>query len=74
MTLKLFFAETKFINLMMDYAHYKKYHIKYETFKLPANKLNIYEDLVKNGIVHIEKGLNYLVEILIKDFKGNTRL
>ena len=67
------FAETKFINLMMDYAHYKKYHAKVQrTFKLPANKLNIYEDLVKNGIVHIEKGLNYLVEIVIKDFKGNT--
>ena len=58
---------------MMDYVHYKKYRAKVQrTFKLPANKLNIYEDLVKNGILHIEKGLNYLVEIVIKDFKGNT--
>ena len=58
---------------MMDYAHYRKYRAKVQrTLNFPANKLSIYEDLVKNGIVHIEKGLNYLVEIVIKDFKGNT--
>lgn len=67
------FAESKYINLLIDYPHYKKYKNRVQrTYKHPANKLGIYEDLVNQGIVNIEPGLSYLVEIIIKDFKGNT--
>jgi hypothetical protein len=67
------FAESKFINLLIDYAHYKKYRNRVQrTYRHPANKLSIYEDLVSEGIINVEAGLSYLVEIIIKDFKGNT--
>lgn len=67
------FAESKYINLLIDYPHFKKYKNRVQrTYKHPANKLNIYEDLVQNGVINIEAGLSYLVEIIIKDFKGNT--
>ena len=67
------FAESKYINLFIDYSHYRKFRTQVQkTYKHPANKLNIYKDLVKNGIIYIEEGFSYLVEIIIKDFKGNT--
>lgn len=67
------FAETKYINLLIDYAHYKKYRNRVQrTYRHPENKLSIYEDLISEGYVNVEAGLSYLVEIIIKDFKGNT--
>lgn len=67
------FAESKFINLLIDYKHYKKYKSRVQkTFREKPNKLSIYEDLVNDGIITIEPGLSYLVEVIIKDFKGNT--
>ena len=67
------FAESKYINLLIDYPHWKKYKNRVQrTYKHPANKLSIYENLVENGVLNIEEGLSYLVEIIIKDFKGNT--
>ena len=67
------FAESKYINLLIDYPHYKKYHNRIQRmYRHPKNTLSIYEDLVENGVITIEEGLSYLVEILIKDFAGNT--
>lgn len=67
------FAESKYINLLIDYPHFKKYKNRVQrTYKHPANKLGIYEDLVNHGVLNIKPGLSYLVEIIIKDFKGNT--
>lgn len=67
------FAESKFINLLIDYPHFKKYKNRVQrVFRHPANKLSIYEDLVNEGVVQVEEGMSYLIEIIIKDFKGNT--
>lgn len=67
------FAESKFLNLLIDYGHFKKYKSKIQkTHKVSANKLSIYEDLINNGEIEIENGLNYTVEIIAKDFKGNS--
>ncbi len=67
------FAESKFINLHIDYPHYKKYKKKYQkTYKEEANKLSTYKGLIDNGILNIENGLNYNIEIIAKDYKGNT--
>ena len=66
------FAESKFINLHIDYPHYKKYKRKYQkTYKETANKLSTYENLVNNGKINIKNGLSYTVEIIAKDYKGN---
>ena len=67
------FPESKFINLHIDYEHYKKYKRKYQkTYKETANKLSTYKNLVNNGIIDIKNGLNYTVEIIAKDYNGNT--
>ena len=54
------FPESKFINLHIDYEHYKKYKRKYQkTYKETANKLSTYKNLVNNGIIDIKNGLSY---------------
>ncbi len=67
------FSESKYLNLHIDYEHYKKYKRKYQkTHKVVANKLTTYEDLVNNGKITIKNGLNYTIEIIAKDFENNT--
>ena len=52
------FAESKFINLHIDYPHYKKYKRKYQkTYKETANKLSTYDHLINNGKINIKNGL-----------------
>jgi len=66
------FSESKFLNLLIDYEHYKKYKRRYQrTYKVTSNTLSIYEDLINNGKIKIQKNLNYVIEIIAKDFKGN---
>ena len=67
------FSESKFINLHIDYEHYKKYKRKYQkTYKETKNKLSTYKNLINNGKVNIKNGLSYTVEIIAKDYNGNT--
>lgn len=67
------FAESKYINLHIDYAHFKNYKRKHQkTFKVPANKLSTYKELVDNGYITIQPNFNYNIEIIAKDFEGNT--
>ena len=67
------FAESKFLNLHIDYEHYKKYKRRYQkTYKESANKLSTYEKLINNGRINIKNGLNYSIEIIAKDFNGNS--
>ena len=67
------FAESKFINLHIDYPYYKKYKRRYQkTYKEEVNKLSTYKELIKNGKLEIKEGFNYAVEIIAKDYKGNA--
>ena len=66
------FSESKYINLLIDYKHYKTYRSKVQkTHKVNANKLSLYEDLINNGKILVEKNASYNVEIIAKDFKNN---
>jgi len=66
------FAESKYINLLIDYDNYARFKNKFQkTFKEKSNKLKIYKSLLNNGIVNIKKGFNYKVEIIASDFAGN---
>lgn len=66
------FAKSKFINLLIDYEYYSNYKARFQRlFKAPKNTLNIYKNLVNNGYIDIQEGLNYSVEIVAADFKGN---
>ena len=68
------FSESKYINLLIDYERYAnlKQHIQ-KCFIEPSNKLSLYTKSVNNGYITIEDGLTYTVEIIAKDFKGNTQ-
>ncbi|WP_275316284.1 M23 family metallopeptidase [Tenacibaculum bernardetii] len=67
------FSESKYINLLIDYKHYKTYRTKVQkTHKVDANKLSLYENLINNGKILVEKNASYNVEIIAKDFKNNT--
>ena len=67
------FSESKYLNLHIDYEHFKKYKRRYQkTHKVTANKLSIYQDLINNGKINIQKGLNYTIEIIAKDFENNS--
>jgi murein DD-endopeptidase MepM/ murein hydrolase activator NlpD len=66
------FSESKFLNLHIDYPHFKKYKKRYQkTHKVTANKLSTYESLINNGKINVKKGLNYTIQIIAKDFEGN---
>ena len=67
------FAESKYINLLIDYKHYKKYKTRLQkTHKVNANKLSLYDNLINNGFIKIEDNASYQIEIIAKDFKKNT--
>jgi hypothetical protein len=67
------FSESKFLNLHIDYEHYKKYKRRYQkTHRVASNKLSTYKELVNSGEINIQKNFNYTVEIIAKDFKGNS--
>lgn len=66
------FSESKYLNLHIDYEHYKKYKKRYQkTFKVIKNKLSTYEKLINNGKLNVKENLNYNIEIIAKDFEGN---
>ncbi|WP_369049172.1 M23 family metallopeptidase [Tenacibaculum sp. UWU-22] len=67
------FQESKYINLLIDYSYFAKYRNRIQkTYKTNSNKLSIYKNLINNGKLKIENGASYQVEIIAKDFKGNT--
>ncbi len=69
------FAESKYINLHIDYKHYKEYKKKYQKlFKETANKMSIYKELIDDGNINIKEGFNYNIQIIAKDYHGNSSI
>ncbi len=67
------FAESKYINLLIDYEQYGKYKTRFQkTHKVEKNKLSLYQDLIDDGKLTIQPQENYNVEIIAKDFEGNA--
>ena len=67
------FAESKYINLFIDYQRYKEKKQRIQKcFIEPANLLSIYdENLPEKGYITIEDGKSYNVTIVAKDVAGN---
>ena len=66
------FSETRYINTLIDYQRYGRYRQRIQQlFKLPGNRLSIYNQLHNDGKIEVNEGLSYTVELLIKDYKGN---
>lgn len=71
---KFSFAESKYINLLIDYERYATYKQRIQRcFVVPKNKLSVYEKVQNHGYLYIEDGFTYNVEIIAKDFKGNQK-
>ena len=71
---KFSFAESKQINLLLDYERYGKLNQRIQRcFVQPSNKLSIYRGVKNRGYITINDGMTYTVEIIAKDFKGNER-
>ena len=67
------FAEGKYVNLLVDYPHhFKKRERIQKCFIVPHNKLSIYNDVINNGNIFIQDGLNYNIKIVASDIKGNN--
>ncbi len=66
------FAETRYINTLIDYDHFGKYNQRIvKCFKEPSNKLSIYNTLHNDGKIVVNEGLSYNVELFLKDLAGN---
>ncbi len=67
------FAETRYINRLIDYYSYKKYRTKItKLFVENNNPLTIFKKKINNGHLTIKDSLSYTYSIHIKDFKNNT--
>ena len=66
------FAETRYINTLIDYQHFGKYRQRVQKcFKTPNNQLSIYETLYNDGKL-VEEGMSYSVTLLLTDYENNT--
>jgi len=70
---KFSFSESKYINLLIDYKHYKKYKSRIQKCFIEANnKLSIYDrQYPEMGYIEVVDGMEYTVEIIAKDVDGN---
>lgn len=73
---KFSFAETRYLNRMIDYSHFiKKRNRVQKLFIEKNNPLSIYEKQVDNGMLSIKDSLSYQYTIKVKDYAGNeTRI
>ncbi|MEM9650145.1 MAG: M23 family metallopeptidase [Bacteroidota bacterium] len=66
------FGETRYINTLIDYAHFGKYRQRIQKcFKENHNHLSIYGTLQNNGKITVKEGMSYNVELLISDIEQN---
>ncbi len=69
------FSETRYINTLIDYQHFGKYKQRIQRcFKIPSNKLSLYNTIYNDGKIDIKEGSSYEIEIELMDLKGNTTL
>ncbi|MFK5889359.1 MAG: M23 family metallopeptidase [Flavobacteriaceae bacterium] len=69
---KFSFANSKYINLFMDYKMYfQEYQAIQKCFIEAKNKLNIYDKSLGNGNLKIADSLSYNIAIYASDFKKN---
>lgn len=66
------FAESRYLNTLIDYAHYTTYYERIQKcYKEPGNLLGIYRTIYNDGKIDVAEGLSYNVEIHISDLAGN---
>lgn len=72
---KFSFAETRYLNRMIDYAYYKKKKMRVQKLFIERNNpLSFFNHVTDNGELFIEDSLSYEYTIQITDFKNNETL
>ncbi|SHI49838.1 M23 family metallopeptidase [Aquimarina spongiae] len=67
------FSETRYVNRLIDYGHYKKHRSRISKLYVePNNPLSVYKKKENNGILTVKDSLSYSYLIEIKDFKNNS--
>lgn len=70
---KFSFAESRYVNRMIDYSYYETYNDRIQKlFVQPNNPLSIYEHVVENGFIDVRDQQNYVYTIKVSDFEGNV--
>lgn len=68
------FSETSLINILIDYKRYQLLNQRIQKcFSEYPQQLTLTKNSKTNGILTIEDGLNYTVEIIARDFMGNQQ-
>lgn len=67
------FAETRYINSLIDYSEFKKNKRRVQlAYIQPNNKLSIYHNVINSGLVHFIDNEPHLVEFTASDIEGNA--
>lgn len=66
------FDETKHINQLIDYKHYKKHQSRIQKLFIDHNTLSIYKETENDGLLTIKDSTNSVYKIKVSDFKNNT--
>ncbi len=70
---QLSFDETRYVNSLMDYSYYQKYHRKMQkSWVEPGNELHNYPLLVNRGLVNFNDGKTHKMSYIVKDAYGNS--
>ncbi len=66
------FEETRYLNAHLDYKErLTKKSYFHRCFRLPGNRLSIYDEPINEGVIPLEIGRAKKVEFLVKDVAGN---
>lgn len=66
------FAETKHINRLIDYEHYKSQKQRLQRLFLKKNNpLSLYDNIIDNGYIRINDSTASVYKVKIKDYEGN---
>lgn len=66
------FDETKHLNQLIDYSHYKKEKQRIQKlFIAENNPLSMYKNTTNNGYINIEDSTASVYKVRVKDFKDN---
>ncbi|MFK2820823.1 M23 family metallopeptidase [Flavobacteriaceae sp. LMIT009] len=66
------FSETKHLNRLIDYQHYRKHKSRIQKLFVQSNNpLSIYKGVIDNGYVKVEDSTSSVYKVRINDYKGN---
>jgi len=68
-------GEDPYLNTFIDYPLYVQKGTRVQLlYKKPYNKLSIYSQADKEGVIEIEEGLTYWITVEVEDFNHNTAI